>query len=40
MHIALLADRGVVKVAGEAARDFMNGLFTSDMTKVAPGAPL
>ncbi len=39
MHIALLADRGVVKVAGEAARDFMNGLFTSDMTKVAPGAP-
>jgi folate-binding protein YgfZ len=39
MRIALLSDRGVVKVVGETARDFMNGLFTSDMAKVAPGAP-
>ncbi|MGE0750803.1 MAG: folate-binding protein YgfZ [Variibacter sp.] len=39
MRIALLSDRGVVKVAGETARDFLNGLVTSDMTKVAPDAP-
>jgi tRNA-modifying protein YgfZ len=36
---ALLPDRGVVKVVGEDVRRFLNGLLTSDITKVAPGAP-
>lgn len=36
MKAALLPDRGVVKVAGEAARAFLNGLVTSDMTRVSP----
>jgi hypothetical protein len=35
---ALLPDRGVVKVAGEAARGFLNGIVTSDVGKLAPGA--
>lgn len=38
MRAALLPDRGVVKVAGEDVRRFLNGLLTSDLTKVAPGA--
>ena len=37
MQAALLPDRGVVKVAGEDARRFLNGLTTNDMGKVAPG---
>jgi hypothetical protein len=37
MQTALLPDRGVVKVAGDDARRFLNGLVTSDMDKVAPG---
>ena len=37
MKAALLPDRGVVKVAGDDARRFLNGLVTSDMAKVAPG---
>lgn len=37
MQAALLPDRGVVKVAGEVARRFLNGLATNDMDKVAPG---
>ena len=37
MKAAFLADRGVVKVQGEDARNFLNGLFTTDMTKLAPG---
>ncbi len=36
MKAALLPDRGVVKVAGEAARKFLNGLVTSDIAKVTP----
>ena len=36
---ALLPDRGVVKVVGEDVRRFLNGLLTTDMTKVAPGTP-
>jgi folate-binding protein YgfZ len=36
MKAALLPDRGVLKVAGDAARKFLNGLITSDMAKVAP----
>jgi tRNA-modifying protein YgfZ len=39
MQIALLPDRGVVKVAGDDARGFLNGLVTNDMAKVAPGKP-
>jgi hypothetical protein len=39
MQAALLPDRGVVKVSGDPAREFLNGLFTCDIAKVAPGAP-
>jgi folate-binding protein YgfZ len=39
MQAALLPDRGVVKVVGDDARHFLNGLVTSDMAKVAPGSP-
>jgi len=37
MRAAFLPDRGVVKVAGEDARSFLNGLVTTDMTLVRPG---
>ncbi|HUO00477.1 MAG TPA: folate-binding protein YgfZ [Bradyrhizobium sp.] len=37
MKAALLPDRGMVKVSGEDARDFLNGLVTSDITEVQPG---
>jgi tRNA-modifying protein YgfZ len=36
MQAALLPDRGVVKVAGDDARRFLNGLVTADMAKVTP----
>ena len=36
MKAALLPDRGVVKVAGDEARTFLNGLLTSDVTQVTP----
>jgi len=36
MKAALLPDRGVVKVAGDDARKFLNGLLTADMEGVAP----
>jgi hypothetical protein len=36
MKAALLTDRGVVKVAGADARGFLNGLLTTDVTKVTP----
>jgi len=39
MQAALLPDRGVVKVAGDDARRFLNGLVTNDMTKVSPDHP-
>jgi folate-binding protein YgfZ len=39
MQAALLPDRGVVKVVGDTARQFLNGLVTGDMTKVAPDSP-
>jgi len=39
MQVALLPDRGVVKVAGDDARSFLNGLVTNDIVKVAPGKP-
>ena len=38
MKAALLPDRGVVKVAGDDARKFLNGLVTSDIAKVTPEA--
>jgi len=37
MKAALLPDRGVVKVAGDDARRFLNGLISNDMGKVKPG---
>jgi len=37
MQAALLPERGVVKVAGEDARHFLNGLATNDIGKVVPG---
>jgi len=37
MKAAFLPDRGVVKVAGEDARNFLNGLVTTDLTLVHPG---
>ena len=36
MKAALLPDRGVVKVAGDEARTFLNGLLTADVTQVTP----
>ena len=36
MQAALLPERGVVKVAGETARAFLNGIVTNDIGK-APG---
>lgn len=36
MKAALLPERGVVKVAGEDARKFLNGLLTTDLAKVSP----
>jgi len=37
MKAALLPERGVVKVAGEDAPKFLNGLLTADIDKVTPG---
>jgi len=37
MKAALLPDRGVVKVLGDDARHFLNGLLTADIGRVAPG---
>src|ERR1700710_2213255 len=37
MKAAFLPDRGVVKVSGEAARDFLNGLVTTDVDLIQPG---
>lgn len=36
MQAALLPDRGVVKIAGDDARKFLNGLMTNDIAKVDP----
>ena len=38
MKAALLPDRGVVKVAGDDARHFLNGLFTADIGQVSPAS--
>jgi tRNA-modifying protein YgfZ len=37
MKAAFLPDRGVVKVSGSDARDFLNGLVTTDVTLLRPG---
>jgi len=37
MKAAFLPDRGVVKVSGEDARNFLNGLVTTDIDLVQPG---
>jgi tRNA-modifying protein YgfZ len=37
MKAAFLPDRGVVKVSGETARDFLNGLITTDTGQLRPG---
>jgi folate-binding protein YgfZ len=37
MKAALLPDRGVIKVSGEGARDFLNGLVTTDIGLIQPG---
>jgi tRNA-modifying protein YgfZ len=37
MKAAFLPDRGVVKVLDEDARKFLNGLVTTDVTKLQPG---
>jgi len=37
MKAAFLPDRGVVKVTGDTARDFLNGLITTDTTLLRPG---
>ena len=36
MKAALLPERGVVKVSGEDARKFLNGLLTTDVARVTP----
>src|ERR1700728_1602892 len=37
MKAAFLPDRGVVKVTGADARNFLNGLITTDLTLLQPG---
>ena len=37
MKAAFLPDRGVVKVSGDDARDFLNGLLTTDAALLRPG---
>jgi folate-binding protein YgfZ len=37
MKAAFLPDRGVIKVTGGSARDFLNGLITTDTTLLRPG---
>src|SRR5690242_5321584 len=37
MKAAFLPDRGVVKVSGEDARNFLGGLVTTDVAQLAPG---
>src|SRR6201998_3468949 len=38
MKAALLPDRGVIKVAGDGARNFLHGLVTADIPTLAPMA--
>ena len=38
MKAALLPDRGVIRVIGDGARNFLHGLVTADMLKLTPGS--
>ena len=38
MKAALLPDRGVIKVVGDDARNFLHGLVSADILALAPGA--
>jgi tRNA-modifying protein YgfZ len=38
MKAALLPDRGVIKVIGDGARNFLHGLVTADMLELTPGS--
>jgi tRNA-modifying protein YgfZ len=38
MKAALLPDRGVIKVIGDGARNFLHGLVTADMLDLTPGS--
>jgi tRNA-modifying protein YgfZ len=38
MKAAFLPDRGVIKVSGSDARNFLNGLVTTDVTLLQPGS--
>jgi folate-binding protein YgfZ len=40
IQAALLPDRGIVKVAGDDARKFLNGLITADADKASPEQPI
>lgn len=37
MQAALLSDRGVIKLSGEDAKTFLNGLITTDTARLEPG---
>ena len=37
MQAALLPDRGVIKISGDAARGFLNNIVTSDIGELTPG---
>jgi folate-binding protein YgfZ len=37
MKAALLPDRGVLKIVGDGARNFLHGLVTADVLELAPG---
>ena len=39
-NIALLSDRAVVRVTGEAARNFLQGLITNHIDKARPGSAI
>ncbi len=39
MPSTFLEDRGLVRVSGSEARGFLQGLFTCNLERVAPGAP-
>lgn len=39
VRATLLADRALIRVSGEDARGFLQGLVTQDVNAVAPGAP-
>ena len=34
---AILAERGVIRITGEDAREFLQGLISNDINRVSPG---